>query len=336
MNKLVILSSVLISLFTSTYSQSQKSKKDFNKDGVIDQVTVTEDGGSGFSSKFVNYLDGKTKKKYEFSVLYSFGSFFAICNAPNVLGKSGRELLGSQLFGKSDTIEPSLNWLIDACTNKIDLEESGLADFATKYNPVWKEGEPQVPEGYYSILSNNKFEKLLKNVEGSPDFDFAKMKSDYFWIDYSPYSHRNKTAKRGQAVDTAVFKITKVSPDSWIYSTAHGVIVKKGGKYSWVFINDNKVFEANEKLRWPSIADVQLIQDYILVRQSINTGEMNLFIINPESGFLIRLNRELIGLDSIEEVKVNRENGSVDLSDSTGKNYSLTSTAINEAFQKLF
>src|SRR5262245_34928215 len=104
-------------------AQDKVIKRDFNRDGVIDLIKVSEDGGTAFSSTDINYTDGKTKKKYEFSTLYSFGSFFNICNTPNVLGKSGRELLGRQLFGSIDTVDVSLNWLIDACTNKKEIKD---------------------------------------------------------------------------------------------------------------------------------------------------------------------------------------------------------------------
>ena len=51
MHKFVISIISLLIFSGSIYCQAQTNKKDFNKDGVIDQVTVTEDGGSAFSSK---------------------------------------------------------------------------------------------------------------------------------------------------------------------------------------------------------------------------------------------------------------------------------------------
>ena len=323
MNKIAVYLSSFLLLINSVYSQSKKSNKDFNKDGVLDQVTITEDGGSDFSSKDIQFIDGKSKRKFDFSMNYSFGSFFAACNIPNAIGKSGRESLGTLLFGKRDSIDPSLNWLIDACSNNILVKDSQLADFATKYSPIWITGEPKVPKPYYTILSNDKFQGLLKKIEGSPDFDFNKMKSDFFWIDYNPDNHGE-------------FKVVQTGTSNQMFSTSHGLILKKQNKYSWVFINDNKVFEANDKLRWPSIIDVQLIQGFVIVKQSVNTGNTNLFIINPETGFVIRLSKEFIGLTSFEKIEVNRVNESISLSDSTGNKYSLTLKAIEEIFQKIF
>lgn len=333
-----VLSITAIHLFVnSIYSQSQINKKDFNKDGVTDQVSITNDAGSAFSTKYITYQDGKTKKKYKFSALYSLGSFFAICNAPNILGQSGRELLGNQLFGSRDTVEPSLNWLIEACSNKINLKESGVVDFATKYTPIWMIGEPKLPKPYYSILSNTKYKRLLGVAIADGDF-----KSDYFWIDYNPYPHRSKPkimnveTKEMMPLDKADFKVLKIDSTNWIYSTPHGVLLKKQDKYSWIFINDNQAFEANEKLRWPSIIDAQCFRNYVFVCQRIGTDGSNLFIINFNTGFVIRLSNDLMGLYSVDKIEVNKGNGNIELSDSGKGKYSLTNKAIDEIFKRIF
>lgn len=328
MYKFIIGITPLLIFANSIYSQA--SRKDFNKDGVIDQVTVSKDGGSAFSSKNIIYQDGKTKKKVEFSVSYSLGSFFAICNAPDILGKSGRELLGNQLFGLKDTIDPSLNWLIDACGNKIDTKELGITDFATKYTPVWVNGEPKIPAAYYSILSNSTYKKLVSAIEVGGD-----SKSDYCWIDYQPYPHKSMVNGM-KSVDKADFIILKIDSTSWLYRTTHGVIIRRHDKYSWVFINDNQIFEANEKLRWPSIEEnARVVGDYILIIQKIReTG--NLFVVDPSKGFVVRLSNDLIGLSSVEKIEVNKGNNNVELSDSGTGKYSLTYKAITEIFQKLF
>ncbi|SIN85475.1 hypothetical protein [Chitinophaga niabensis] len=323
MNKLTICLFSFLLLSISTYGQPQSRKRDFNKDGVIDQVTIVEDGGPAFSSKEIQYFDGKTKKEYDFSMFYSFGSFFGICNIPDVIGSSGSESIGEILFSRKDTIDASLNWLIEACSNKVGLKGSQLVDFSTKYTPAWIPGEPKIPQGYYAILSNYKYEKLLKNTEGSPGFDFNKMKSASFWIDYNPHNHKG-------------FRITKGEGENRIYTTSHGVVIKNNKGYSWVFVNDNRLFDANDKLRWPSIDEVQMIREFLLVKQSINTGDVNLFIIDPVSGFVIRLNKDFIGLGPIAKVIVNEEKERVELSDSSGKNYSFTLKVIMETFHKVF
>jgi hypothetical protein len=48
--KSILLFNLLL-LFTSTYSQSQETKKDFNKEGVGEQFTITKDGGSTISTE---------------------------------------------------------------------------------------------------------------------------------------------------------------------------------------------------------------------------------------------------------------------------------------------
>lgn len=320
----------ILTLFISliAFCQTKKSIKDFNKDGVVDRVEISEDGGSAFSSSSATYTDGKTKRKYEFSVQYSFGSFFSIGNVPNVLGKSGREELGKLLFSRNlaSKIDPSLQWLIDACSNKAEVKSTELIDFSTKYNPVWMEESPEIPDDYFVLLDNNKYPKLLKNVEGSPEYDGKTFKSDYFWLTYSPHNHKGKSDD---------FKTIQANSDSRLLTTSHGVLLKAGQKYSWIFINDDKVFEANEKLRWPSISEAQMFNDFVLIRQAVNTGATNLFIVNPKSGFVVRLSNELIQISSVEKMEIDKLKETVELSDSVGMKYLLTLKAITEIFQGL-
>jgi hypothetical protein len=323
-----ILPSAFILLFTAVaFSQEKKVSKDFNGDAVIDQVSILEDGGSAFSSTRVNYRDGKTKKSYEFSVLYSFGSFFAIGNAPNILGKHGFGQMGINLFNgkQASAIDPSLQWLIDGASNNGIIRLSEHIDFATRYNPVWVKGNPVIPDNYFVVLENSKYPNLLKNVEGSHEYDGKTYTSDHFWLTYNPHNHKGK---RGE------FSTLEIDSTHQLLSTTHGVVLKKGGKYSWVFINDNKLFEASDKLRWHSIAEVQMLNGFVLINQSINSRTVNLFIVNPVSGIVVRLNKEFIKLDTIEKMVIDKLKETVELSGSADNKYTLSLQTINEIFRK--
>jgi hypothetical protein len=335
MIKLTLTATFLLLINSLAFNQTKNVSKDFNKDGVIDKVIITKDWGSSISTTDIQYSDGKSKRKYEFSGQYSSGSFFTIINAPNVLDNSGREQLGDMLFGRRDTIDASLNWLIDACSNIKKIKDSQLVDFATTYSPVWITGEPKLPESYYSILSNNKFEKLLRIDGAGSDY-----KSDYFWIDYKTYGHKKQALARTKGngtietiKDTSDFKVLQVDPVNWIYTSTNGVILKYANKYSWVFINDNKAFEANEKLRWPSIMEAQMFNGFVLIRQSINSGSTNLFIVNPQSGFVFRLNNELIKLNSVDKIELDKMKEAIEMSDSEGNLYILTLAKVKETFE---
>lgn len=325
MNKPTLITILTLFISSITFCQTKESLKDFNKDGVADRIEISEDGGSAFSSTGISYTDGKTKKKYEFSVLYSFGSFFSIGNVPNVLGESGRDELGKLLFSRQLAlkIDPSLQWLIDACSNKAEVSSSEFIDFSTKYNPIWMEGNPVIPDDYFVLLENNKYPNLLNNVEGSPEYDGKTYKSDYFWLTYSPHNHEGKPND---------FNITQADSGNQLLTTSHGVILKAGLKYSWIFINDDKLFSANEKLRWPSISESQIFNDFVLIRQAVNTGATNLFIVNPKSGVVVRLSNELMKVNSVEKMEIDKLKETVELSDSEGRKYSLTLSKIEELF----
>jgi hypothetical protein len=328
MNKLIIATATILFISSIAFCQTKKDSKDFNWDRVIDRVEISEDGGSAFSSTGVSYTDGKTKKVYEFSVQYSFGSFFAICNAPNVLGKSGREQMGNLLFSSklASKIDPSLQWLIDACSNKAEVKPFELIDYSTKYSPVWIEGNPVIPDDYFVLLANSKYLNLLKNAEGSPEYDGKSYKSDYFWLTYSPHYHKGKSDD---------FNTVQADSENQLLTTSHGVLLKAGQKYSWIFVNDDKLFEANEKLRWPSILEAQMFSNFALIRQAMNTEATNLFIINPKSGYVVRLSNELMQINSVEKVEVNKLNKTAELSDSDGRKYLLRLSKINDLFNRL-
>lgn len=325
MKKPILTTAFILFISSIALCQTTKDSKDFNQDGVIDRVEISDDGGSAFSTTGVNYTDGKTKKKYEFSVLYSFGSFLAICNAPNVLGKSGREQIGELLFKRklASEIDPSLQWLIDACSNKAEVKSPELIDFSTEYNPVWIEGNPTIPDDYFVLLENSKYPNLLKNVERSPEYDGQSYKSDYFWLTYSPNNNKGKSDD---------FKTLQADSENQLLTTSQGVILKAGQKYSWIFINDDKLFEANEKLRWPSISEAQIFNDFVLIRQAVNTGATNLFIVNPKSGVVVRLSNELMQINSVEKMETDKLKETVELSDLEGKKYSLALSKIKELF----
>lgn len=326
MKKTILTTAFILFISSIALCQRTKDSKDFNQDGVIDRVEISDDGGSAFSTTGINYTDGKTKKKYEFSVLYSFGSFLAICNAPNVLGKSGGEQIGELLFKRklASKIDPSLQWLIDACSNKAEVKSPELIDFSTKYNPVWIEGNPVIPDDYFVSLANSKYPNFLNNVEGTPEYDGKTYKSDYFWLSYSPHNHRGKPDD---------FNTIQADSGNQLLTTSHGVILKAGQKYSWIFINDDKLFQANEKLRWPSISEAQMFSDFVLIRQAVNAGATNLFIVIPKSGFVVRVSNELMQIDSVEKMEIDKLKETVELSDSEGKKYSLNLSKIKELFK---
>lgn len=328
MSKNLFITLLILFFANHVNAQDRVFRKDFNKDGVIDRVEISEDEGSAFSSTDIHYTDGKARKNYEFSVQYSFGSFFSICNAPNVLAKSDTEELGKLLFSRkmASKIDPSLQWLIDACSNKEEVKDFDIADFSTKYIPIWIEGSPVIPDDYFVLLQNSKYPMLLKNAEGSPEYADKKYKSDYFWLTYSPYNHKGKSDD---------FNTVQADSTSRLLTTSHGVVLKRGLKYAWIFINDDKLFEANEKLRWPSISEVQMFNDFVLIRQSVNAGIINLFIVNPNTGFVVRLSNELMEIDSIEKMEVDKLKKTVELSDLEGKKYLLTLPKINELFKGL-
>lgn len=321
---------IISSISLSAIGQSNFTKRDFNNDGIIDQLSYSIDGGSSLSFTNVRFIDGKSKKDYEFTITDDAGSFISICRIPDVLGHNGSLSLGSILWGKNDTIESSLKWLLDALSNKIEFKNPEFADFTFKYNPSWILGEPKIPSNYFSILNNRKYSGLLKNLESKSELD-----SKFFWVKYLPENHKITKINRDRTIDSFKFSVTIIDSGNVIYRSPHGVILKKKNEYSWAFINDSKLFDANEKLRWPSVLDAQMVNKYLLIRQKYSTI-VNLFILDPFAGQVLRVNRKFAGLDSFDELVIDNVNRVVNFSDSYNNNFSIAFDSISSHFSKYF
>jgi len=72
-------------------------------------------------------------------------------------------------------------------------------------------------------------------------------------------------------------------------------VAKKGNKYKWLFISDIELVGAPDKLRWESIAKVDIVKNYIILEQVTPPAtESTLFVINIESGLLGKLKYSVI------------------------------------------
>ena len=86
-------------------------------------------------------------------------------------------------------------------------------------------------------------------------------KSTKGFLIYFGHNHFNQISKlsdllgglkNGSSIEDSLLYIGR--NDTYkVYSTAHGVLVKKGDQFKWVFVTDHELTGAPDKLRWPSI-----------------------------------------------------------------------------------
>lgn len=259
---------------------------DFDQNGRTDSVTITESSGPGFYSVEVLIRDGEKKHVYEQE--FSSGQILNPVYISQEVYNRYRKLFLDSVFRHPVKVpDASLMWLVDGYCGK-KLIKRDIFDLVIKYTPRWNTAL-DLPSSYTVPLSDNKSLGCL----GKGDTAVLLV--------YTAHNHFN-IRDQGESVRTAIdtVPVNEKSPFS-IYKTQHGVIVQHKGKYSWVFISDEQITEGVEKLRAPSIKQVEALGDYVIVFQTGISGN-RIFIVNYKAGLCLRVRpevyneKELIGI----------------------------------------
>jgi hypothetical protein len=277
----LLLPAVLLSQDYNKYDLN-----DFNNDGYVDTLKSYSAGGSGIGGTYISLVNGKSGEKFELNNDGYFCDFKQVILIPQSLrkeiNKTFLEVIKSKLLpAKISVPDGSLEWLINANLNHKMLDDNSFYDLIIKSPTQWISGKFNFPKVGYIDVKGDTLRKLLITDDENPiGFDSIK---DEGWLIYFAHNHfRNKNRDSLLLVDSSsIYKV---------YKTSHGVILKKGIYYSWVFVTDFRLTGGPEKLRWESIGDIKLIGKYIIV-QMINSYSFSnpIFIIDIEEGVSARL-----------------------------------------------
>ena len=259
---------------------------DYNNDGYVDTLKSYSGGGSGIGGTYISLVNGKSGEKFELNNYGCFCDIKQVILIPQSLrkeiNKTFLEVIKSKLLpAKISVPDGSLEWLINANSNHKMLVENRFYDLIIKSPTQWISGKFNFPEMGYIDVKGDTLRKLFVSDHENPiGYDLVK---DEGWLVYLGHNHfRNKNRDSLILVDSSsIYKV---------YKTSHGVILKKGIYYSWVFVTDFRLTGGPEKLRWESIGDIKLIGKYIIV-QMINSFTFSnpIFIIDIEEGVSARL-----------------------------------------------
>ena len=252
---------------------------DINKDGFKDSLIIEKSGGSGYSYTKCIFENGDSK---EILKIESEGYF----------NKIRRTIVIPKIFNKKENIEfsniaefvllnselkspdQSLQWILDGLNNKYELPKNGYFSEIYKIKTNWYDSLV-LPTTYSIKLNPKELKKYNQKVEGMDINDISGCSG---WMNY--YGHNHYRNKNGDSL-TTMYKSNYYS----LYRTSHGVIVKKEKKYCWAFVTDSELTGSPSKLRWESIKDASMIDEYIIVVQTNPTMFRDqLFIINLEQG----------------------------------------------------
>lgn len=262
------------------------SVDDFNKDGVVDTLKSFYEGGSGFGGRYVQVINGKTNETHE---LTNDGCFCEIKRTilipPELIKTENRlflETIKEQLLPEKKNVpEASLDWIIKSSCSNVKLDSNAFFDLIIDPQTDWFNKEFEYPYNYYLEMEGDTLAQLYDTPYEAPEW-FNKKEGKGFLVYYAHNHYRNKSGDSLSLSDSnSLYKA---------FHTSHGVLVRKGDLYKWIFISDVSLTGAPEKLRWESIKMVTLLDKYLIVEQDLPpTATNRLFVINIETGICGRL-----------------------------------------------
>lgn len=270
----------LLLCFITTYAVSQNITKieDINGDGYIDTLESYYSGGSGFGGKYCTLIDGKSNEKFEIDTWGSFAQIQQTVLIPPALRREENqpfiEEIKKVILPKwRESPDPSLQWIINANNSNYRLSDNTFFNLIIFSATKWIEGNLKLPTTYYIDFKGGRYNRRYQ-------------KEDEGWLIYYGHNHyRNPTGDSLLVVESSnQYKILR---------TSHGLIANKEGNYKWIFVTDSQLTGSPSKLRWESIGDVILKDQYVLLSHELGLKgddlERNYFLIDIESGKVGRL-----------------------------------------------
>ncbi|MCD4665596.1 MAG: hypothetical protein K8R68_10020 [Bacteroidales bacterium] len=260
--------------------------KDFNNDGYTDTLSSYYTGGSGFGGTYVTLVNGKTGENFE---LNNFGCFCNIKETilipPKLKKESNKPFLDAikneLLPEHRKSPDASLQWLITANLNHYEIPDNNYFDLFINSPTKWITGEIELPNTYYIDIKGETLHKLYFTESEKPSW-YDSITNEG-WLVY--YGHNHFRNENG---DSLVFAD---SSDAYqAFSTSHGVVLEKDNSYAWVFVTDFRLTGSPQKLRWESIGNVKIVENYVVIQLINSEYFLNpIFIIDIEGGFSGRL-----------------------------------------------
>jgi len=257
--------------------------EDFNSDGTEDLLKCTYEIGSSFGGANCELTDGKTKKKFTLS---NYGCFCAIKKWVSVipeLRKKENEYffynLKKEVLPKfRSTPDQSLLWIVNSSLKTQKTTDHKFFNLTFNPKTVWRQEEPELPSTYYIEMRSQTLSKMIPEEKMAPITSISSDQKDFliYYGDTHFSSESFKTKEFIPIVKNETYEILK---------TAHGVLAKKDNTYKWLFVTDMDINAGPQKLRWASIQEVVLHDNYIIIKQGLAPDpEYNIYIVDIESG----------------------------------------------------
>jgi len=285
LKKSVLVVAMLYSCISIAQFRDKEKVEDFNKDGVTDTLYTSIESGTSVSFKSIKITNGKTTETFEWHKEYAHSALKDIIVLPKALyraeNKPFLEIMKTEILPNKKDINPSLQWILNGHFNHKKLSENQYYDLIVNPKTKWRAANIELSDFYHIEVFGDTISKLYQKTYNIDMPEKFNMKSGFLM--YSGFNHFGLTAQDS-------LELAKANEHYQIYPLKHGVIAKMNNHYRWLFISDVDLTGAPQKLRWQSIANIELIDKYVIIKQDLPPGSIyNIFIVNIETGICGRL-----------------------------------------------
>ncbi|MDX2249742.1 MAG: hypothetical protein SF052_23360 [Bacteroidia bacterium] len=297
LNGYISLTAGFLLLSGTVFSQTQKSEiADMNKDGVSDTLRWETDYGTSFGYTRYVLSDGKTGSRYEVDQGGCFCELLDIIpiTDPMMLRQNQWVIrVFEQKWNREKRFsapDPSLHWLISGYLNNRPLAHNPYYSQIISPSVKWETGTMYIPPSYSLQIKGDTLNRLARFFRDNYLADWEETNQGLplkqAWLVYNAHNLSPKNTNNPRPD----FVLADSSSKYQIYTTAHGVVVKVGSRYRWLFISDAMLTSGPEKLRWYSIKSARLMGDLVIIHHfgGVSGGE-HIFIADILSGKVGRL-----------------------------------------------
>ncbi len=257
-----------------------RAVKDIDGDGVKDSLYTFYDGGSGFGGTYGEIVNGASGKTYELDTWSCFCDSWLIKALPPEYKLPHHRVfydtLIHRLFGSLEKqADPSLKWIFDAHTHNTKLGSSSVYESVLTV-PISYHEKPESYDISYSVKADKEsLKKYFRTYAEEPD-----------WLDDSPKGLIRKYNGFLAPKKTIEHKNGK------LLAANHGIAIqRKDGKIAWLFVTDPIITGGPEKMRWPSIGEIQVLGDLIIFELNMAPAvDKYIYVINTKTGRVGKLN----------------------------------------------
>lgn len=252
----------LIILALALHSRAGSSYRDINADGNVDTVSFESFPGKTSSEYHLSVVDGSSGEVYATVKIGHVENFFSVVPLGGATGAFyphfRRLVVDSLCGGFLETLEPdeALLWLLDKyCTRG----SGSIQHFTYRWFDQMPGFEPcfaVIGKGRYPDLVESVPSQLVRSNVTQKLADTLFAAADSLMLVHYRHNHLRGREASG--------KWTPASGEGelQLYTTAHGVLLKRNSRFSWIYISDNL-----DKLRRPSISAVALRDRTCMIEQ---------------------------------------------------------------------